>query len=807
MRRMRPTVLAAVLAITCLQIAAQPVGATPPISASTSQAYNLPAGPLGSTLLQIAQQRGQPISVQPELVRGLQAPAIHGQFTAEQAAAAALAASPLDLIRTANGTLSVRMRPGSDASSAATGPSLAAVTVTASAERETAWGPVPGYVAKRSATGTKTDTPLIETPQSISVVTAREIEATKAQSLTDALAYTAGVFRSEGNDRTADRLYIRGFNADAIEGSLYRDGTKYMVNAFNGRQEPYGLERIEVLKGAASVLYGSAAPGGIINTVSKRPSATLLREVNVEVGNQDRKQVSMDLGGAITEDGVWTYRLTALQRDSGSFVDYVPDDRSYIAPALKWQPSAQTSLTLLSHYQHSRTKYVFGFPAEGTVLPNPNGSIPINRYLGEPDRDRAVSTNQYIGYLFEHAFSDSLKLRNNVSYFKAESNMPATWPLTGTYEDAAMRSIPRFAESQRNDASSALAFDVSLEYQWNLGNTSNTLLVGADTTSQRHQSERWLNMPASLDVFAPVYGIPYEGTEVPRGYPASRKTHANLTGIYLQNQTKIDQRWVLLLGGRQDWARNASSPFFGAEEWANENSHAFSGRAGLVYLADNGLAPFVSWSESFQPQDGSNRAGTRFDPTTGNQYELGLRYQPKNSNTLLTAALYQLTRQNVTTTDPVDNAYQVQTGEVRSRGLELEAKVDATRALSLVAAYAYTDARTTQSNIPEEVGKRTGAVPRHQLSMWADYGLQSWGLPGLRAGAGVRYVGSTVGTYINVQVPAFTLFDAMLGYETGPWRLALNVTNIADKVHVTNCIDVCYYGEPRKVVATASYRW
>lgn len=784
----RPVVVAALVAL-ALPAAAQ------------RAAFDIPAQPLADALRQFAHQSGVQLGFAPALAAGRQGQAVRGVLAADAALQQLLRGSGLQA-RREGATWTLEPAPAISASQ------LREVVVRADAERERADGPVRGYTAQRGATGSRTDTLLLETPQSISVVTAAEMAVTRPQSLTDALAYTAGVFRSEGNDRTADRLFIRGFYADAIEGSLYRDGMKSMVNAFNGRVEPYGLERIEVLKGAASVLYGSAAPGGVINSVSKRPDAHLLREVNVELGSYDRKQVSADLGGALTPDGDWTYRLTLLQRDSNTFVDFVPDDRTYIAPALKWQPSSDTSLTLLSYYQKSRTKYVFGFPARGTVLPNPNGQIPVNRYLGEPDRDRSLSTLRSVGYLFEHAFSDTLRLRHNLNLFKAESSMPATWPLTGDFGDDALRSVPRFAESRREDASSALVADLSLEYRWQLGGSANTLLGGIDQTRQRHQTERWLRMPSALDLYAPVYGIPYEEPAVQRPYRASRKERHVMTGMFLQNQTRIDGRWTLLVGGRQDWARDQESPFFGPEHWEREKSKAFSGRAGLVYQASGGLAPFVSWSQSFQPQSGGDRQGHRFEPTRGEQVEAGLRYQPPGSSTLLSAVVYQLTRQNVTTTDPIDPAFSVQVGEARSRGLELEAKAQPTPSIGVLAAYAYTDARTTRSNDLTEVGKRTGAVPRHQLSVWADYRFGALGLPGLQAGLGARYVGSSTATYIEaVRVPAFMLFDAMLAYETGPWRVALNLSNLADKLHVTNCIDVCYYGEPRRVAVAASYRW
>jgi iron complex outermembrane receptor protein len=282
-------------------------------------------------------------------------------------------------------------------------------------------------------------------------------------------------------------------------------------------------------------------------------------------------------------------------------------------------------------------------------------------------------------------------------------------------------------------------------------------------------------------------------------------------GVYFQDQMKISDKWVVLLGGRHDSVRYDESNFFTGEKSAdNEKSSAFTGRAGLVYLADNGLAPFLSYSESFEPTSGRDRLGSRFKPTTGEQVEAGIRFQPKGSNTLISAAVYQLTRQNVLVADPQDPTLSssIQAGEIRSRGFELEARTSISRHANVIAAYAYTDARTTRASAlqPEQQDRRTYGVPRNQLSLWGDYSFGEFGLPGLKVGVGMRYVGSTRSQNYNV-VPSFTLLDAMVSYTTGPWRFALNATNLADKNYVGSCSTVCFYGEPRKVIGTATYRW
>ncbi|MFN3988097.1 MAG: TonB-dependent siderophore receptor [Rhodocyclaceae bacterium] len=770
-----------------------------PSALDTTHTYQLPAGTLGRTLATFAIQSGLALSFDPALTEGLNSPGLNGSYTPRQALERLLHGTGLAAEMRGDGSYTLYKLPAASGNA-----TLAPVTVRANTEQESAWGPVPGYVATRSATGAKTDTPIIETPQSISVVGAKEIETRKADSLMDAMGYTAGAARWEAQDRTADTFILRGFQMDPQSGSFYRDGTKYTVNPYNGRQEPYGLERIEVLKGAASVLYGTAAPGGIINTVSKRPTLESVHELNVSVGSFNRKQVSGDFGGALTEDGVWSYRLTGLHRDSNSAVDHVPDDRTFIAPALKWQPTAATSLTLLSEYQRDRTAYTYGLPATGTVLPNPNGRIPRGRFVGEPDYDKFDLTRYSIGYLFEHAFNDQLQLRHSLRYFNAENTYDSIW--TWGLDTDQRATLFRGAQD-REDRSAAVVADTSLQYNWTTGGIAHTSLIGFDITRQRHETERYNRTAQALDLYTPVYGGALGEPELAS---FSSRTRTKQIGLYAQDQMKIADKWVALLGGRHDWTRYDERAFFTDDVTAdNEKSSAFTGRAGLVYLADNGLAPYASYSQSFEPQSGTDRNGSSFEPTRGEQWELGLRYQPKGSDTMLSAAVYDLTRANVLVSDPLDSNASIQHGEVRSRGVELEARTRIGRHANLIAAYAYTDAKTTKSSplTPEEEGKRSGGVPYNQFSLWGDYSFGAFGLPGLKAGAGVRYVDATRGIWVDAKVPAFTLFDAMVSYSTGPWRFALNATNLTDKTYVASCTYDCFYGEPRKVIASVGYRW
>lgn len=267
-----------------------------------------------------------------------------------------------------------------------------------------------------------------------------------------------------------------------------------------------------------------------------------------------------------------------------------------------------------------------------------------------------------------------------------------------------------------------------------------------------------------------------------------------------------------MLGGRYDAVRYDESNFFtGKKTVDNEKSTAFTSRAGLVYLAANNLAPFLSYSESFEPNDGFDRLRNRFKPTTGQQYEAGVRYQPNNSDTMVSLVTYQLTQNNTKVTDPVDTDYSVQYGQVRSRGVELEARTRVGRNGNLIAAYAYTDARIVRASPlqPEQVGQRSDGTPYNQLSLWGDAALGAFGLRNLKVGAGVRYVGDTRSQARDtmVTIPSFTLIDAMVSYTAGPWKFALNLTNVANKNYVGSCTYRCFFGEPRKGIATATYRW
>ncbi|MGV8938563.1 MAG: TonB-dependent siderophore receptor [Allorhizobium sp.] len=786
-----------------LTIGTSLMSAGPGWSQQPTQQISVPAGSLDAALSTFGTTSGVQVLYDAGLTRGRTSPGVSRAHSAEAALGQILSGTGLSYRFT--GPTSVTIVSAGAATIGSASPDGATVLEPITVVGQNAFGPVDGYLASSNSSATKTDTPLIETPQSVTVVTADQISNQKATSVADTLSYTPGVTTQSGAfSRIVDDFTIRGFNvANGNTGTL-RDGMKFQSNVYDGGQEPYGLERVEVLRGASSVLYGQLAPGGIVNGVSKRPTDTSLHEVNVEYGSNNRKQISGDFSGPVTDDGVLTYRLTGLARNADNWVANTPDDKLYIAPALTWKPDEATSLTVLSSYQHINTR--FATPLLYSDVST--GAIPRDAFLGIDSFDKYKVDMYTIGTIFEHEFDNGLKFSNSNRYFRSDLEwnymMGNVAPLSTTGGR-----LSRLG-SERNESSYGVTSDSSLEYSFDALGAEHTLLGGFDYYRRSYDSHRFRGSSYSaLNLDTGSYtGSPAISYRTDRGADAVGDQY----GIYLQDQIKFDDHWVLLLGGRHDWADSTSKSYQTGVVTEQKDS-AFTGRAGLVYLFDNGFAPYVSASQSFLPQAGLDYlTGGALKPNEGVQYEAGLRYQPPGSNLLFSAAVYDLTQTNVVTYDSAGLSYQQ--GKVKSRGLELEARGEFGN-LGLVAAYAYTDAKITESAKAAEVGQQVALVPRHNVSLWADYALDDTGLEGVKIGGGVRYVGKTNLTDTVSNVPGYVLFDAMASFDLGKFNneldgatLKLNARNLFDKQFYT-CVssDGCRYGEPLTVSATLSYKW
>ncbi|WP_395350977.1 TonB-dependent siderophore receptor [Variovorax sp. UC122_21] len=692
---------------------------------------------------------------------------------------------------------------------AAPSAALPAVTVNADSE-QSATSRVPGYIAKRSATATKTDTPIIETPQSISVITADRINAIGATTLKDALGYTPGVSTTTyGADSRYDWINLRGF--DAYSPGFYLDGLPLRNNGNWGvwRTENYGAERIEVLRGPSSATFGQSGPGGVVNVVSKRPTAEPIRELQMQLGNDNRKQVAIDLSGALNEDGSVLGRFTGLIRDGQLPVDKMRDDVTYIAPSLTWR-SRDTSFTVLAQLSRVRAGvYTRALPTEGTLVPTAIGTrIPSSLFAGDPGFNHYDHDQSMIGYQFEHRFNDTFTVRQNVrsGHLKLDYGAVGRRGFVTLNEDDANDpanfTLLRRTSSGSIESINSLSMDNQVQADLRFGDWQHKLLFGVDyQRSTIGQFSYTGGRAGPINIYAPVQAALAEVPD-PWFNGTSRLVQ---TGVYLQDQIKWKDSWALTLSGRYDRAKaTVVNP---AEETNTRSSDGkFTGRAGLVYLAPNGIAPYFSYTESFVPSTTINPdTNQMFKPETGRQYEVGVRYQPPGRKESYSAAIFDLRRKNYITYD--EDSIPKQTGEVVVRGLELEATAEVLPRLNLTAAYTYTPKNeVTRSSTPSEIGFPITATPRNRLSVWADYRFSN----GIKVGAGVRFIGSNWGDYgtTPVKVPSVAIYDAMIGYDFDRWSLALNLRNLTNKTYFANCDSAtCYYGDQRSVIGTATYRW
>lgn len=716
-----------------------------------------------------------------------------------------LPVATLGLLMTAAHTQAQTSTAASSAtSSAASDTSLPAVSVHSQREQATATSPVSGYVATRSATATKSDTPLNETPQSISVITARQMDDQGVQSIGQALRYTAGVIGEQygGLNDTVNYFTVRGFpNSFPFIDGL---STETYFTLLSPSTDPYSLERIDVLRGPASVLYGQNIPGGLINLVTKRPTDEPLHEVSLDAGNYGAVGGRFDFSGPVTKDNSLLYRFTGSISTTGSQQDYQTDKKAFVAPAFTWRPSADTTFTLLSHFSYRNSGYPSAdLPAIGTLYPGPNGArISTSRFDGEPNINQIRRTEEAIGYELEHRFSDMFTVRQNLRFTHVNLDESVGGD-AGLQDD--LSTIDRFAYLARASANT-FTVDNQAQFKFATGALQHTLVFGLDYV---HSVDQWAENDStsmsSLNLYRPVYG----GDVTFGGVDYSVEHHLDQVGLYAQDQIKLG-KWVGTFSVRQDWANTKEYDRLAGTTDQNNSEHRFTYRAGLVYLFDSGFAPYVSYSTSFQPGLGSTYDGSALKPTTGQSIEAGVKFQPKGQNSFVTLSVYNTLQKNVTESDFVhtEGNYVVQTGAQRVKGIELSGVADLGAGLNLTAAYTYMNGTIAESD-QGYAGNQAVNVPHNTFSLWLDKTFQGGWIRGFGLGGGMRYIGPQYGDEANtLRMPGFTLFDAGVHYDTKHWRFAVNAQNLFDRVYV-NCqaSTYCAYGLRRSVVGRATYHW
>lgn len=794
----------------------------PAASASQTISFNIPPQQLASALDAFIRQSGWQISYSSALVRGKQSAGIRGSTTAGAALHRLVAGTGIAVTIGAPGSAALVGSANGVTGSVGAGDSTALETIMV--EGENAWGPVDGVVATRSGTGTKTDTPIEEIPQTVNVVTAAEITTRGAKSVAQALRYTPGVSVSGYTESymIADEAVTRGFSPS----SNYLDGAflPYPGSLGGSLQiDPFLLERVEVLKGPASVLYGQNEPGGIVNMVTKRPSETPLHEVRLSGGTYGRAEAAVDFAGPVTDDKTLLYRFVGLGNLGDEQIDFTKRSRMMLAPSLTWQPDDQTSLTLTAQYQRDNDISDYqALPYIGTVVPGPDGRY-IDRDLFTGERGwNDYGRDQYIlGAELTHEFSDDLKLKSTVRYLDVQDQYRGMYPWwfasVGGVTDYSKVTRVKLDWVQHN---STFAVDNNLTYTFDTGPVAHTLLAGVDYrfTRLRFQSANGSSaVNELLDLYDPDYSLVSPDPTPFQKYDNS----VQQVGLYVQDQLEWN-KFVMTLGGRYDWTQvenqNLPVTIGGASTRVAQNDGAFTGRIGLNYLFDNGVSPYASYTESFVPQVGTDYYGDAFQPVTGRGYEIGVKYQPVGTNALLTLSAFDITKQNTLMTDYEHanlGSWSVQTGEVRSRGIEFEAKAEVLPGWNVIAGVSYVDAEYVKDDW--YAGNKIVLHSPRTASLWTNYTFQTGALEGLDIGAGIRWNSRKFANSANtLETPSYYVVDAALNYDFGNLDHELkglsgsvNVTNLFDEKYVSRCnYDFgCYYGKARTITASLSYKW
>ena len=665
---------------------------------------------------------------------------------------------------------------------------------------------VTGYVARVATTATKTNTPLIEVPQSVSVLTREQLNDRNVQTFTDAINYVPGAISARsGFDPRFDQIFIRGFDVLTNQG-IYRDGLRVIGSGFAyPKSEPYGAEALTILRGPASGLYGLGSPGGILDITTKRPVFVPFGEIQFQAGNFDRFQGNFDVGGPVPgSDGTMAYRLTGLRREAGTFIGLgTTDDQLYLAPAFTWKPSADTTFTFLSEFQVTNT------PA-ATFFYNDPGFRVSNFYQGDPRFIGLDQTQYRVGYAFEHKFTPDLIFRQNFRHYGLF--------LVGKYVDInninEARTIGTRDTGYIREGLVQQTLDNQLEARFATGPIAHTLVGGVDYARYSLSQRLGFGLAPDLNLITRNYGQQFIAT--PALGAASRQSQDQI-GVYLQDQAKFGD-FILTLNGRHDWVfqNNYTTPDSAV---SRQDNSAFTGRVGLGYVLAPGIVPYASYATTFTPQVGLDRNGQAFKPATGDQIEAGVKYLIPGTNIQAAFAGFEINQSSILIPDATNIAFQTAGGAVRSKGFEAEATANIAPGTNLTIAYTHVDIRFVNSTsfTGESLnGNRVSGIPSDTYASFLTYAFPpSSPLRGLQIGGGIRFIGTSFADDQNtVRNTAVTLYDALIAYDFAAldpkykgFRAQINAYNIFDRNYTTCSFGFCNFNQPARVIGSLIYRW
>ncbi|EPJ3744851.1 TonB-dependent siderophore receptor [Proteus mirabilis] len=686
------------------------------------------------------------------------------------------------------------------------------IIVTASPSQDPQ-GPISGLVATKTLSTNKILSDIDKTPQSISVITRDQMDAQDVSSVSQALRYTPGVFTEyRGSSNRNDEIFIRGYSY----APRFLDGLSYGMGASSstGAIDPWLLERVELIRGPSSVLYGQLNPGGLVAMTSKRPTSTTINHIQARVGNDKLAETAFDFAGSLSDDNRILYRLNGLAKTQHTQIKDYKEERFALAPAITFLPNEQTRLTLLSFIQQEpEAGYRNFLPAYGTVKKTPEGTIPFDFNVNNADYHQSWRQQYGVGYEFEHEFNDRLKLIQNARYSHIKQKYK--YLVFGSLRKDNPYILERRAQQEKRETDT-FGIDTRLQADFDTEKLAHTVIIGIYYQWSKNKDNllQAMGPEYDLDWRNPNYHYPID-ISLQKPVTNQLQKHDQL-GIYLQDQIQW-KNWILLGGLRQDWAQVRTYDHIKNSK-DQQDDQKLTGRVGLLYAFDNGISPYISYSTSFEPNLQTRRApgSAPFEPSEGRQLEAGIKYLTPNEQTLATLSIYQLQQRNVTNYN-AEKAYFEPVGEIRSRGIEAQINSQLTENISFISSYAYTDTEVRKTITAGTQGKELPRVPKHMASFWGQYDETSGLFNGAKAGFGVRYIGVSQGDTKNtISVPAVTLYDAMVGYSLGELssslkgaEVQLNMNNIANKHYVASCASetACFYGIGRTMTATINYRW
>ncbi|NOU21307.1 MAG: TonB-dependent receptor, partial [Methyloglobulus sp.] len=794
-----------------------------------------------------------------DLVRGIKSPPLNGRVSVVQGFNTLLKGSNLNYRMVGNNTVVIEHKPTAqpaepkpNSGDVGGDTTLPKVTVEADASYDPDWAKDPynpDYVLPNATTGTKTDTPIMETPLNVQVISKQVLKDQQVISLDKALRNVSGVTTSGTTSlqggltpNTGQTLFLRGFQSNTI----FRNGFRMDGNTFGNGTQFANVESVEVLKGPAAILYGRVEPGGMVNVATKQPRATPYYSFNQQFGSYDLYRTSLDATGPLTQDDTLLYRVNTSFQSNNSYRDLVSGEDVFFAPTLKWNISPRTQATLEFEYNRELSSAVSNVlpvvsekPAASISDIFGNGKIiDIPHHLNYGERNPVTTENIFVGLNWSHQFNDDWSIKHQVA-FKEQDSLQGLSAYPLDFNGYVPNKVARLITFGRN-TTDTVATNLDLTGHFKTWGLEHTLLVGGDYyryDSLADSSTGHLFSLFGIPGFAPGSFIDFNnpihpGTNVDGIVDTGSKsmTSTDNYGVYLQDQIKLPYDVHVMGGLRYQYVHSTTknadtSPgadgVFSAD--LPQTDDAVTPRVGLLWQPKKWLSLYSNYVENFGANTGvrtfveGSTVGKPVPAQSGQQWEVGTKIALFDGRFRASLAYYDLKKQNVPVSD-FDQTHQcgngagscnLLAGEARSRGTELDIQGEILPGWNVVATYTNQDARITKGsdtpqNNPSSVsfipGNRLQYVPRNVGSFWTTYEVQQGDLKGFKIGGGVNLEDSRVSTRNDVTSKGFVLVGLMTGYsfdlgKQAKINLQLNVDNLLDETYYTNALKATEIGQ------------